>query len=55
MLKQVFRCPICRKSMSNPEQLRLHRVSRHRGTIYGDSWLAPQKNVVPKAQSQDHL
>ncbi|NLF88887.1 hypothetical protein GX563_08710 [Candidatus Bathyarchaeota archaeon] len=55
MLKQVFRCPICRKSFGDPEKLRLHRVNRHHGTVYGDNWLTPQKVVVSKVQSQGHL
>ncbi|NLB75937.1 MAG: hypothetical protein GX799_05650 [Crenarchaeota archaeon] len=45
MLKQVFRCPICRKSLANPEQLRQHRINKHRGTVCGDNWLAPKKIV----------
>jgi len=41
--------------MANPEQLRLHRVSRHRGTVCGDNWLAPRKVVVVNVQPHDYL
>ena len=34
MLKQVFRCPICRKTLMNPEELRLHRRNIHKGDYF---------------------
>lgn len=55
MLNQVFRCPLCRKNFTDPEQLRVHRTTNHRGTVYGDYWSPNQKPVVNHTQPHELL
>ncbi|MGD6851221.1 MAG: C2H2-type zinc finger protein [Candidatus Bathyarchaeia archaeon] len=35
---ETYKCPICKKEFSNPEELRQHRMNEHKGQSTEPEW-----------------
>lgn len=32
-MNETFKCPICKAELTNPEELRQHRMTKHKGNL----------------------